>query len=62
MSCSDLEVNRVTAPPEIGFTFVEGVGGDDLSGLVQPASGFLCLPFKYACDKGFSAHLGGSIN
>lgn len=35
LSHSSPEVNRLVAPPEIGFSFAEGVGLDDLPGLVQ---------------------------
>lgn len=37
-SHSDLEVNRVTAPPEIGFSSAEGVGLGDHPGLVARQS------------------------
>lgn len=44
LSHGSLEVNRVVAPPEIGFSFAEGFGLDDLSGLVYLKSSVTHLP------------------
>lgn len=64
LSHSSLEVNRLVAPPEIGFSLAEGVILDDLPGLVQLESSVVIhLPaFKDACGRKDSTHLGGGID
>jgi hypothetical protein len=53
LSHSNPEVHRVAAPPEIRFSFAEGVGLD-LSDLVSLLSSVI-----HVCDREFSDHLSG---
>lgn len=63
LSPSNLEINKVATPPEIGVLFAEGVGSDNLSGVVQRWSSMArSLPFQFTCGEGFSTGLGGGIN